>query len=116
MPKITWLKPKKVEVNELAAVFRAYRKASGMSSAEIGRALGVTFDPPLVEQALTQTDKTSGKLTTSLQRDVMSGHQSEFESQVVEPVRIGTKYGLEMPAYRKAAETIIKEYGLDVSI
>lgn len=39
MPKIKWIQPK---VNELAAVFRAYRKATGMSSADIGKALGVT--------------------------------------------------------------------------
>lgn len=45
MPKITWLtKRGPPEVNELAAVFRAYRRASGMTSAEIGEALGVTAE------------------------------------------------------------------------
>ena len=48
MPRLTWTdrgKPElKPEVNHLAAVFRAYRKSSGMSSEKIGEALGVTAE------------------------------------------------------------------------
>ncbi len=43
MPKISWIKQhKRVEVNYLAAVFHAYRKATGLTSVQIGAALGVT--------------------------------------------------------------------------
>lgn len=39
MPKVTWIKPK---VNELAALFSAYRKARHMTSAQIADAIGCT--------------------------------------------------------------------------
>ncbi len=38
MPKVKWISPPKV--NALAALFRAYRKATGLTSAEIGAAVG----------------------------------------------------------------------------
>ena len=41
MPKVNWIKPPP-KVNYLAAVFRAYRKETGMTSADIGKALGCT--------------------------------------------------------------------------
>lgn len=39
MPKVTWVKPK---VNELAALFRAYRKARNMTSTQIAEEIGTT--------------------------------------------------------------------------
>lgn len=39
MPKVKWIKPK---VNELAALFRAYRKARNMTSVQIADAIGCT--------------------------------------------------------------------------
>lgn len=43
MPKVTWFKAP-VQVNHLAAVFRAYRKATGKTSAQIGKELGCTAE------------------------------------------------------------------------
>lgn len=40
MPKIKYLGPPRVEVNELAALFTAYRRARKMSSADIAREIG----------------------------------------------------------------------------
>lgn len=37
MPKVTWRTPK---VNYLAAMFSAYRKARGMSSADVAKKVG----------------------------------------------------------------------------
>ena len=42
MPKVTWRQPAKVQVNELAALFRAYRKARGMTSEDIAAKVGCT--------------------------------------------------------------------------
>lgn len=39
MPKVMWMKPPP-KVNYLAAVFRTYRKERGMTSEDIGKALG----------------------------------------------------------------------------
>lgn len=38
MPGVKWIRPP--EVNHLAALFRAYRKATGLTSREIGKAVG----------------------------------------------------------------------------
>lgn len=40
MPKVTWIKPTPVKVNELAALFTAYRRARNMSSAAIAAEIG----------------------------------------------------------------------------
>ena len=42
--------------------------------------------------------------TTSMQRDVMEGKQSEIDGLVYEVVRIAKKYGVEVPVYERAAE------------
>ena len=42
--------------------------------------------------------------TTSMQRDVMEGKQSEIDGLVYEVVRMAKKYGGEVPAYERAAE------------
>jgi hypothetical protein len=42
MPKVKWIGRPSPKVNELAALFRAYRKDRGMTSVDIGAALGCT--------------------------------------------------------------------------
>ena len=42
MPKVKWIRQKKV--NHLAALLREYKRAAGMSSAEIAEKLGCTAD------------------------------------------------------------------------
>ena len=42
--------------------------------------------------------------TTSMQRDVIEGKQSEIDGLVYEVVRMAKKYGVEVPAYERAAE------------
>lgn len=44
MPKVTWMNRSPPKVNHLAALFRAYRKASGMTSTTIAAKLGCTAD------------------------------------------------------------------------
>ena len=40
MPKVTWISQPKPKVNYLAALFHAYRLATKMTSADIGKAVG----------------------------------------------------------------------------
>ena len=44
--------------------------------------------------------------TTSMQRDIMEGKQSEIDGLVYEVVRMGEKYHVPVPAYEKVAEKL----------
>ena len=47
-------------------------------------------------------------MTTSMQRDLAEGKESEIDGQIFEVVRLADKYGLELPEYRKIAEALIE--------
>ena len=70
----------------------------------LANAMGITFEEDLVERNLKILSNLSEEATTSMQRDVMEGKQSEIDGLVYEVVRMAKKYGVEVPAYRKAAE------------
>ena len=70
----------------------------------LSNAMGVTFKENLVERNLKILSNLPKETTTSMQRDVMGGKQSEIDGLVYEVVRMAEKYGAEVPAYRKAAE------------
>ena len=77
----------------------------------LSNAMGITFEEDLVERNLKILSNLPEKTTTSMQRDVMEGKQSEIDGLVYEVVRMAEKYGAEVPAYRKAAEKF-REIGL----
>lgn len=65
MPKVTFLtctKPKKPKVNELAALFRAYRTAKGLTSEKIGAALGCSPENVRCQMNKPPEDWNIGKL------------------------------------------------------
>ena len=70
----------------------------------LSNAMGITFEEDLVERNLKILSNLPEETTTSMQRDVMEGKQSEIDGLVYEVVRMAEKYGAEVPAYRKAAE------------
>ena len=59
MPKVTWIKPK---VNELAALFSTYRKARGMTSAQIAEEIGCTAQNVRVQMNKPGSDWNIGQL------------------------------------------------------
>ncbi len=59
MPKVTWIKPK---VNELAALFSTYRKARGMTSAQIAEEIGCTAQNARVQMNKPGSDWNIGQL------------------------------------------------------
>ena len=70
----------------------------------LSKAMGITFEEDLVERNLIILSNLPEETTTSMQRDVMEGKQSEIDGLVYEVVRMAEKYGAEVPAYRRAAE------------
>lgn len=70
----------------------------------LANAMGITFEEDLVECNLKILSNLPKEATTSMQRDVMEGKQSEIDGLVYEVVRMAEKYGAEVPAYRRAAE------------
>lgn len=70
----------------------------------LANAMGITFEEDLVERNLKILSNLPEEATTSMQRDVMEGKQSEINGLVYEVVRMAEKYGGEVPTYRRAAE------------
>lgn len=78
----------------------------------LANAMGITFEEDLVERNLKILSNLPEEATTSMQRDVMEGKQSEIDGLVYEVVRMAEKYGAEVPAYRRAAEKF-REMGVN---
>ena len=74
----------------------------------LANAMGITFEEDLVERNLKILSNLPEEATTSMQRDVMEGKQSEIDVLVYEVVRMAEKYGAEVPAYRRAAEKFLE--------
>lgn len=70
----------------------------------LANAMGITFEEDLVERNLKILSNLPEEATTSMQRDVMEGKQSEIDGLVYEVVRMAKKYGGEVPEYERAAE------------
>ena len=77
----------------------------------LANAMGITFEENLVERNLKILSNLPEEATTSMQRDVIEGKQSEIDGLVYEVVRMAKKYGAEVPAYERAAEKF-REMGL----
>lgn len=63
----------------------------------LSKAMGITFEEDLVERNLKILSNLPEETTTSMQRDVMEGKQSEIDGLVYEVVRMAEKYGAEVP-------------------
>lgn len=72
----------------------------------LAKAMGITFEEDLTEVNLSILESLSPKATTSMQRDINEGKESEAEGLVFEVLELGRKYGVELPFYEKAAEKI----------
>jgi len=71
---------------------------------DLSTAMGVHHEVSLTEANLKIMDGIGADEKTSMQRDIAAGRQSEYDNLILTPIRLGEKYGLEMPAYRKVAE------------
>ena len=73
---------------------------------ELASAMGYAFDKDYVSINLEILSHLDPSATTSMQRDVAAGHASEMEGLVFDVVRRAETYGVEMPVYRKIAESL----------
>lgn len=74
-------------------------------------AMGCSFDHDVVPDDLAILDGIAPTATTSMQRDIAEGHQSEIDGLIYEVVRLGKQYGVAVPTYTKVAEEM-KRRGL----
>ena len=75
----------------------------------LSHAMGIEFEEDLVERNLKILLNLAPESTTSMQRDVMAGKQSEIDGLVYEVVRMGREYGVPMSEYEKAAVQFQKQ-------
>ena len=74
--------------------------------ATLAEAMGIPFQKDMVDVNLKILSNLAPEATTSMQRDIMEGKQSEIDGLVYEVVRLGEKYHVPIPAYEKVAEKL----------
>lgn len=79
-------------------------KAAVAEIEALAEAMGIPFGEDMAEVNLKIMDGLDPSATTSMQRDVAAGGRSEMDGLIFEVVRLGEKYNVEVPHYRKAAE------------
>lgn len=71
---------------------------------DLADAMGYPFEEDMVCRNLDILDTLPPDTTTSMQRDILSGHESEWNELVEEPLRLGKELGVPMPNYQKVQE------------
>ena len=74
----------------------------------LAEAMGIRFEDGLVQQHLNILDALEPEMTTSMQRDLKAGGPSELDGLVYEVVRMGERYGVELPEYRKITSELVR--------
>lgn len=72
----------------------------------VGTAMGLEFETDLSENADRILQGLTPGATTSMQRDVIGGGKSEVDGLVHEMVRLGDRYGVDVPSYRLISEWV----------
>lgn len=75
----------------------------------LSHAIGIHFAVDIVKNNLGILDNLSPTASTSMQRDLKKGGNSEMDGLIFEVVRMGKKYDVPVPAYEKVA----KKFGFD---
>ncbi|MDO4632524.1 MAG: 2-dehydropantoate 2-reductase [Eubacteriales bacterium] len=75
----------------------------------LAKAMGITFDEDIAERNLKILDDLHPEMTTSLQRDVAAGRDSEIDGLIHSVVRLGKSYGVALPEYEKISEYLKKQ-------
>ena len=72
----------------------------------LAQAMDISFEEDIVKRNLDILDSLSENATTSLQRDVMAGRESEIDGLIYEVVRLADRYGVGVPIYKKIADSL----------
>ncbi|MDD3224115.1 MAG: 2-dehydropantoate 2-reductase [Clostridium sp.] len=73
---------------------------------KVGSAMGIELEDDTVKNNLNILDSLPKDMTTSMQRDLIRGGQSEVDGLVFEVVRLGRKYNVQVPMYEKIARKL----------
>lgn len=73
---------------------------------DLADAMGIGFGEDIVPVNLKITDSSDHGVTTSMQKDVAAGRQSEVDGLIYEVVRMGERYGVKTPLYSMIAEEL----------
>ena len=74
----------------------------------LAEAMEIRFDVDPVRRNLDILDALNPEMTTSMQRDLKAGGPSELDGLVYEVVRLGERYGVDLPEYRKIATELMR--------
>lgn len=69
----------------------------------LAQAQGFAYEIDLLEDSIRRIKLMGPGATTSMQKDLKKGGESEIDGLVFEPVRLAQKLGIDLPAYRKVA-------------
>ncbi|MCD8326643.1 MAG: 2-dehydropantoate 2-reductase [Lachnospiraceae bacterium] len=69
----------------------------------LAEAMDIHFEQDLVEVNLKILSDLAPEATTSMQRDILAGKQSEIDGLIYQVVRLGQQYGVVMPQYEEVA-------------
>ena len=73
---------------------------------DLADAMGIGFGEDIVPVNLKITDSSDPGVTTSMQKDVAAGRQSEVDGLIYEVARMGERYGVKTPLYSMIAEEL----------
>ncbi len=71
-------------------------------------AMGISFQVDIVKNNLAILDALSPAASTSMQRDIAAGKQSEIDGLIYEVVRLAQRYGVDVPVYQEIAKAVEK--------
>ncbi|MEQ8201162.1 MAG: 2-dehydropantoate 2-reductase [Syntrophomonadaceae bacterium] len=71
---------------------------------DLARATGIEFAVDIIATNLQILDSLQPNASTSMQRDMRAGRQSELDGLLFEVVRMGRRYGVPMPTYELIAQ------------
>lgn len=75
----------------------------------LAQAMDIPFQIDIVRNHLAILDALAGNATTSLQRDIAAGKDSEIDGLIMEVVRLGKKYHVPVPMYEMISEKVCKK-------
>ncbi len=78
----------------------------------LAQAMCIHFEEDIVKHNLTILDSLSKNAKVSIQRDIESGNRSEIQGLIYEVVKLGEKYGVDLPIYKRITDAL-KEQGLE---
>lgn len=74
-------------------------------------AMGIHFNEDIVRRNLDILDDLAPDMTTSMQKDIAAGHESEIDGLIYHVTELAGKYQAILPEYEKIAASLKERYG-----